>query len=117
MALVWQNIRRIFWINFNKPQRKLGLILRGDGIQVAPRGKKAKQFQYAKQERNHRPFLAVARKHFSQTYLLKSNAHYRHILLPSQVSLFHTTRRLNIPPVLWTILKPLGKLWAMLWGR
>ena len=114
MAIVWQRAKRIFWFNFNKPHQKFGLLTQ-EGLHNLPR--RLKRRVYIAQASIDQPpklFLSSAHKLLSRPLISSTAAH---LSQSGRLQLFHTTSPRNIHPVAWVILKPVGKVWAMLWGR
>lgn len=116
MSLLWHHVRRIFWLNFNKPHRKISILAK-DGLQILPPKSKRRQLLLVRtnyKSSTSRPFLATAHKSCSAALISSTT---RHPLTSRHLRWFHTTPRRQIPPVFWVVLKPLGKIWAMFWGR
>ena len=121
MALLWRNLRYVFWINFNKPHKKLRIINR-DGVHHVPTRTNAKKIRLNVHHRTPETklFLSTAARNYRSLTLVStriSGAPIPNIITLPSIRIFHTTSRKNVPPMLWAVLKPVGKLWAMLWGR
>ena len=121
MSVFWRNLRYVFWINFNKPHKKLRIIHR-DGLHHVPKRQNAKRIQLQSHHRKpeSRLFLSTAVRNYRSVTLLTSRITAAPVPnlpnLPS-IRIFHTTARRNVPPLFWAIVKPFGKLWAIFWGR
>lgn len=123
--VLWNHIRRVFWINYSRPHRKLVIQYREGGIKVPYHQRHINNSKrnisnciHAKTDRKLLidPKLVTSRFNLISTKLPPPRVS-ADVTFYRQVRQLQTTARRQIPPVLWAVLKPLGKVWAMLWGR